>query len=126
MHDLSTLCPEILGREYDLTASGDDVFDDEKAPLPYVAPFAYPFSAVLLRLLAYEEDREARYCREHRGNGDTSQLEAGQAVGVGWHQWHHLLDDLRQQGGIRFEAVLIEIPIRGEAGPCLLYTSRCV
>jgi hypothetical protein len=66
--------------------------------------------AVGLRLLAYEQHRQAGQLGHDGRDRDAAELQPGQRLAISWEQLAELLGDLAQQPRVALEPVLIEVP----------------
>jgi hypothetical protein len=111
--------PERLYRLPGRTAGGDDVLDQADA-LPRLEHALEPVpGAVLLGLLAHDQEREARLERGGGGQGDRSELGAAEQVGLGVVRGDRGRDarsERAQELRPGLEAVLVEVVARPAAG----------
>src|ERR671931_378113 len=95
---LQTRCADRLDGLAGGTAGGDDVLDEAN----HLAPLEYAFEtlrrAVRLRLLADDQERQARRERRRSGQRDGAELGACQAVGLGLELPHGDREALAESG----------------------------
>src|SRR5579859_368689 len=93
-------------------ARGDDVLDEAHGLAGFVGPFEPLAGAVLLRLLADDEERQAAFERRRSRERDGAKLWAGEPVRVRCVLAHRRGDapaERAQEVGPRLEAVLVEV-----------------
>ena len=115
---LQTGLPERLESLNRGSSRGDDVLDEADALAWFEDPFQAIRSPVLLRLVADDQERQARGERGCRGEDDCTQLRARDAHGfrlVLRNRGGDVVTEHGQQVGPGLEAVLVQVVARAAA-----------
>src|SRR5579862_134301 len=108
-----------LDRVEERAAGGDDVLDEAHELALLERAFQPVAGAVLLRLLADDEERQARFERRGGRERDRAELGRGEPNGIGRvlaDDGGDALAERAQQIGPGLEAVLVEVVLRALAG----------
>src|SRR5712691_5962597 len=106
---------QCLHRAQRVAARGDDVLDHRDAFSDCEAAFELFGSAITLRLLAHEQQRQSSLDRHRASEQDSAQLGCGEALGCIGYELRKVMPQSLEQNGIGLEEKLVEVAIRATA-----------